>query len=1014
MLSRSVDTIHLYVDNLQNCIKTVESYTGEKSNATTFLRDFSAQQQFEATIQQAHGKLTGNVIERTNRFERLDSLAKHYCTLHQDAAEKPYLIVANHHDQKQLIALIRDELKKSQQIRQEDIKTLCLHERVIRSIDGRTTLEEGALIAFKNNFKRYGIERQDWYRVESVRDVDNQVTLKHNNGKVAQVDAEFLVNAQDAKHLKVYQQKQVMLSAGDTIVWTRSEKSQGITAYEPAAVKEITKNFLTLTLNNGKSVTFEQGALHAMHWRHAYVHHISDISPKHFTTGLAHLDEKVKSPAKIKSIFGAMGRAKNSAFIYTHSGDSLNHQYQEVSGITQPLFIETNKGVNTFYQTLAQFEDSKINLSKAWVSYFEDKTAGLSVEEKLQNAVVLDRAHTEITGKLIQHPDYDHSKIRALGFNLENIKKYTDKHVIIDTVERYAKAQGIRREQLAHDMVKHPALFSQELRHRAIDTGKLHEDAWRFGRRLERLTYSPEKRRDSKLVDLYFQHSVDAKRHWTRIYRTKDREIKPDKQQVAFASHLSRLRNQIAFEISHNPKRFDSFTNCLADKTQQMIKSHADKHQAELTQQAKRRKLLESKDWRQAMAFDRQTRQRSTLQIDYNLDAKKIYWDKDLVLSHVKGQAEQIISDLVTEEKNTRLSRGAQLVWGKKNGSIRYHTAGPKEGQINDYERNIHGDLIHYYAQRRGIDWHDALSDLASIAGINPNHAELKPFVQSPDEIAKKEAQQLAELKRQQRSQQIAQKLWNESQPIKGTLVEKYLTQHRGMQFDLSHLDVRFHPNAPSYVSYKANEMRLGKPKPAMVVRFVNDQDELTAVQCTYLNPATADKDKMAFVKKNTIGIIAHSVGVIYQGGNDKAIIAEGCETAASLIPVARNASIYITGGNMQKIGHCKFIAESVNSNVLHIAADNDLSLSAPSWQSIERGASHLAERGIRSLVSRPQSINNEKTDYNDVLKAHGIDAVKNQFKPSYEIKMDTPTTHETKLTPIENKRENLEQVMEI
>ena len=393
---------------------------------------------------------------------------------------------------------------------------------------------------------------------------------------------------------------------------------------------------------------------------------------------------------------------------------------------------------------------------------------------------------------------------------------------------------------------------------------------------------------------------------------------------------------------------------------------------------------------------------------------KKIYWDKDLVLADIKGQAEQIISDLVTEEKNPRLSRGTQLVWGKKNGSVRYHVSGPKEGQVNDYERNIHGDLIHYYAQRRDIDWYDALSDLANIAGINPNQAEFKPVVQSPEEIAKKEAQHLAELKRQQRVQQIAQKLWKESQPIKGTLVEKYLTQHRGMQFDLSQLDVRFHPNAPSYISHKEGEVRLGKPKPAMVIRFVNDQGELTAVQCTYLNRATADKDKMAFIKKNTIGLIGHSAGVIYRGGDDKAIIAEGCETAASLIPAAKNASIYITGGNMQKISHFKFIAESINSKILHIAADNDLSLSAPSWQSIEKGARQLAERGIQSLVSRPQSINNEKTDYNDILKAHGIDAVKDQFKPTYETKMKSPISHETKLMPIEDKHTVLEKETEM
>ena len=415
-----------------------------------------------------------------------------------------------------------------------------------------------------------------------------------------------------------------MLSAGDKIIWTRSDKSQDIVAHEQAIVKDITKHFITLTLNNDKTITFEQGEPCAMHWRHAYVHHLSERPPKNFSTGLAHLDEKVKSPAKIKSLFGAMGCAKKIATIYTHSGEYVNHQYQEIAGATRPLFAEVSKTINnTFYQTLAQFEDSKVNLSKAWVSYFEDKAAGISTEENLKNAVILDRAHAEISSKLIQHPNYDISKIRAFGFDPANIKKYNDKQVVIDTVARYSQTQGIRREKLAHDIVKYHNYFNQELRHKAVDTKKLYEDAWNFNKRRERLAYSPQARRDSKLLDCYFQHSIDARRHWTRIYRTKDRGLKPDRQQVSFASHLSRTRNQMAFEIQHNPNRFDGLTTHLKDKTRLIIKTHADKHQTAIERQTKREKLIASKDWRLSMAFDRQTRQHHKSQIDYNLDAKK-------------------------------------------------------------------------------------------------------------------------------------------------------------------------------------------------------------------------------------------------------------------------------------------------------------------------------------------------------------------------------------------------------
>ena len=149
------------------------------------------------------------------------------------------------------------------------------------------------------------------------------------------------------------------------------------------------------------------------------------------------------------------------------------------------------------------------------------------------------------------------------------------------------------------------------------------------------------------------------------------------------------------------------------------------------------------------------------------------------------------------------------------------------------------------------------------------------------------------------------------------------------------------------------------------------------------------------------VGSQWESAGLIYQGGDDKVIVAEGAETAMSLIEAEPNAAIYITGGNMQNIQHYEYLALKHGKDELHIAADNDLSIDSGSWKSTETGARKLAEMGIKPLVAQPESIKGQKTDYNDVYKRYGSAEIKRQFSPQYTIDPKNIITEATKLASI-------------
>ncbi|MBU2546757.1 MAG: conjugative relaxase [Gammaproteobacteria bacterium] len=950
-LSRAVNSIHLYVDDLDQAIKAVKTHTGEKSNATEFLTAHKAKQQFEKHLKTAYLKLDGNIHEVPNEWERLVHLAKHYASF--DDLNKIHLIAPDFKDRTLLNALIREELKEKHRISNQDIEVERLRKYRVRSNDQNMQFTKGTVIGFDRGYKKYGIKKGSYLTVEDVHLIENKVTLRPSGGGKITLDIPFLVERQN-KDIEVCKIDPLKLAVGDEIIWTKNYKKDHILQGQQAKVREITNTTITLELANHQTMTLNNHDPRAMHWDYAYAKGIDAPVPKHYDVGLAHLDERTKSPARIQAIFGAMGGAKNGAYIYTHSKDYVVNQLQKAAEQDANLQSSQNQNIEKeIYQALEKFEQSRRTVSKAWVTYFENKKAGVATEDNLRNALILDRAHAELAHQLIQDNEFNQTEIASLGFNLKRMRKDADKHL------------------------KHT-------------------------KQLERLKLTREERRDAAMLDAYLAYNQQARQLWQRMDRAKANGLKPQQSSFAFATHVSRLRNELAQEIVLHPERFDRWTVQLSTQTKQRIEEHARQYTQRLEQILQRRRIVQTKDWRAVIQDDQDhgSKGRSIQHRAFN-QPQRTYWDKERVLREVMPKAEEIVSSLITEEKNNRLSKGDQIVWGKKHGSVHLHVSGSKEGVVNDYERGIHGDVIHYYARMRGIDWYDSLAELAARVGLDPYRTSLKPLRVSKEEERRREQALLTEQKRRHKMRMLAQKTWNEAQPLQGTLAERYLKKHRAINCDLSRLEVRFHPKAPNVISYQEGKVRVGDRRPAMLVSFINAADELTGIQCTYLDKETGNKDKEVKIGKCSIGQIWGSAGVIYRGGSEKVIVGEGAETAASLIAAAPDSSIYITGGNMQNVGSYDFLAKQHHTKELHIAADNDLSFEAGSWKATEAGAKKLAASGIKPLVARPETIKNSKTDYNDVLKRYGTNEMKRQFVPLFTMDVVGQVKDEVKLVPV-------------
>ncbi|MCD8524562.1 MAG: hypothetical protein LRY67_02035 [Gammaproteobacteria bacterium] len=94
-----------------------------------------------------------------------------------------------------------------------------------------------------------------------------------------------------------------------------------------------------------------------------------------------------------------------------------------------------------------------------------------------------------------------------------------------------------------------------------------------------------------------------------------------------------------------------------------------------------------------------------------------------------------------------------------------------------------------------------------------------------------------------------ANKLARESLPIKGTLVENYLKEHRKIDLKTWPNDVRFHPNIYCAINKKSY--------PAMLLLGKDKAGNVQVVQATFLDQATNNKPEKLPVSKQTIGVIS-------------------------------------------------------------------------------------------------------------------------------------------------------------
>lgn len=205
-------------------------------------------------------------------------------------------------------------------------------------------------------------------------------------------------------------------------------------------------------------------------------------------------------------------------------------------------------------------------------------------------------------------------------------------------------------------------------------------------------------------------------------------------------------------------------------------------------------------------------------------------------------------------------------------------------------------------------------------------------------------------------SPEAARRLFAMSQPIAGTLAERYLAG-RGILLSTHEHALRFHPGC-YYRDLVTGETQT---LPALIAAVTGLDGRITGLQRTWLDPSDQGKAQLVDPRRSLGDLLGNGIWLGHQPGASVPVMAagEGFETMASLrtvmpaLPVAAATSA----------NHLAGLTFPPGCRRLYIAADAD----AAGRHGIERLSQRAGESGILALVLRPQL-----GDFNDDLRHLG------------------------------------------
>lgn len=306
---------------------------------------------------------------------------------------------------------------------------------------------------------------------------------------------------------------------------------------------------------------------------------------------------------------------------------------------------------------------------------------------------------------------------------------------------------------------------------------------------------------------------------------------------------------------------------------------------------------------------------------------------RSLLIPHLPRLVEHLFSDRV-------IHRSAHEYRIGRNGSISIRLS---DGSYYNHETGEGGDIFALIQHVLRTDFSNALRFACSFVG----NAPLSPTPSIENQEKKRD-----ERAAHQRDKAIA--MLKRSIPIKGTIAETYLRQHRGICMTLSHL-----PTLPRFIAHAYNHSACGF-YPAMIAAMRSVDGDVIAAHCTFLDLKTDNKVRGDGIRDRLIFGSCKGGAIRLAEATDRVAVCEGIEDGLSIMQCS-DWPVWVTGGT----SNMRAVKIPVTVHEVMVCADSDEAGIAAAHDLAQR----LVREGKRVRIATPPA---PYKDFNDMLRGGG------------------------------------------
>ncbi len=256
--------------------------------------------------------------------KRVDAIVDDYFKF-KAVNESVQIIAPAHADRRAINTAIRDRMSETGKLTGQSFSFNILTAKDMTRAERSKAdnFEVGDVLKFTISQSK-DIRSNDFFRVVNIHPSHNLLTLAPYSGEAKEALWQIPASRKQLNHaVEVFKQEERSLSAGDNIVWMRTNKQSGVLSAEVSKVTAIQGNQVSIIGDDKREHAFDASLPSQMNWDHGYALTTYSTQGGTYNTVLGFFETSRKQLMNLKTFLVTITRPVNELRLYTDDKQKL-------------------------------------------------------------------------------------------------------------------------------------------------------------------------------------------------------------------------------------------------------------------------------------------------------------------------------------------------------------------------------------------------------------------------------------------------------------------------------------------------------------------------------------------------------------------------------------------------------------------------------------------------------------------------------------------------------------------